>query len=167
MSFMYWENHVFVSSSPAMMMLCNNVTTPVPGGVNTCPDSRSDTPTSDPGLKLVPESKPDDIRSSSAARAMDSASVGCLWWRRESDCACGEEGGWRWRREERVAVRHRPARDTSSWLSPFTRRDVRTIESEREREKQRKRGRGRGEKETSFEHSCSLVSHLSQAGQAC
>ena len=120
-----------------MMMLCNNVTTPVAGGANTRPDS--DTLTSDTGL----ESKPGNIRSSSsAARAMESASVGCLWCRRESACACGEEGGWRRRREERAAVRQRPARDTSSWLSPLTNRDVRTS-GRREEE----RGRGReGEK---------------------
>ena len=62
-----------------MMILCNNVTTPVGGGVNPRPDSRSGAPTSIVGLKLVPELKPGDMRSSSAERAMERASVGCLW----------------------------------------------------------------------------------------
>ena len=75
-SFMYCENHSFVSSSPVMMMSCNNVTTPVGvgGGANTCPNSILTS-----GLKLVPESKPGvDISFSSESRAMERASVGCL-----------------------------------------------------------------------------------------
>lgn len=118
---MYWENQVLVSLSPVIMMLCNNVTTPVGGGVNVGPD----TPTFVSGLRLVLESKLGD-EFSSAERAMESASVGCLWWRRARACAWGEEGGWRWRREERAAVRQRPDRDTSSWFSPFTNSDVST-----------------------------------------
>lgn len=117
MSFMYCENHAFVSWSPVIMMLWSNVTTPVGVGGGACS-----------GPIPVPESDPDDdiVGFSSAERAMERARVGCLWWRRERDWMCGEEGGWRWRREERAVVRQRPASETSSCVSPLTSSDVRT-----------------------------------------
>ena len=55
---------------------------------------------------------------------MERASVGCLWWRRERDWTREEEGGWRRQREVMAVFRHLPARETSSWFSPFISREV-------------------------------------------
>ena len=106
-----------------MIILCSNVTTPVGGGATSGPHSSPATPMCDTGLELEPDSD-----CSSAERAMERASVGCLWWRRERACTREAEGGWSWQREEMAAVRHLPARVTSSWTSPLISSEVMTGE---------------------------------------